>query len=89
MKKSDVNGKNELPLYTYLKSQQGFKGFSDHKYRETLEKMLSANDYNWANISDIKWNFTKFIVDRNGNVVSRLEPMDDLDKMEEKIKEVI
>lgn len=89
MKKSEVNGKNELPLYTYLKSQKGFKGFSDHKYREALEKMLSENDYNWADISDIKWNFTKFIVDRNGNVVSRLEPMDDLDKMEAAIKEVI
>ena len=36
MKKSDVNGANELPLYTYLKSQQGFKGFGEHKHKEIL-----------------------------------------------------
>ena len=33
MKKADVNGANELPLYTYLKSQKGFEGFSEHPYK--------------------------------------------------------
>ncbi|MBQ9245067.1 glutathione peroxidase [bacterium] len=89
MKKSDVNGKNELPLYTYLKSQKGFEGFGEHKYRQAIENMLFVIDKEWASKPDIKWNFTKFIVDRNGNVVSRLEPMADLDEMEAKIKEVI
>lgn len=89
MKKSDVNGDNELPLYTYLKSQKGFVGFDEHKYRQAIEDMLSKTDKNWASTPDIKWNFTKFVVDRSGNVTSRLEPTAGLDKMEEKIKEVI
>ena len=40
MKKSDVNGNNELPLYTYLKSQQGFKGFTEHKHNQDALKNL-------------------------------------------------
>ncbi len=47
-KKIEVNGENEEPLYTYLKSQK--KGIGGSK---------------------IKWNFTKFLVDREGNVVER------------------
>ncbi|MBR1908609.1 glutathione peroxidase [bacterium] len=89
MKKSDVNGENELPLYTYLKSQKGFEGFSEHKYLKAMEDMLSKTDKDWVSKPDIKWNFTKFVVDRNGNVTARLEPMAELDEMEAKIKEVL
>ena len=61
-KKINVNGKEESPLYTYLKAQQ--KG--------TLG-------------SRIKWNFTKFLVDREGNVVDRFGPMEKPEKFEDKI----
>ena len=83
MKKSDVNGDNELPLYTYLKAQKGFEGFDEHPYKELLEKMFAQADPDWDKKSDIKWNFTKFVVDRSGNVVARFEPtykMEDLDE---------
>lgn len=42
-----MNGENELPLYTYLKSQKGFEGFSEHPYKELLEKMFSEADPDW------------------------------------------
>ncbi len=74
MAKADVNGENELPLYTYLKSQKGFEGFQEHEFKALLEKMFSEADPDWANKPDIKWNFTKFIIDREGNVVARFEP---------------
>ncbi|MCR4717986.1 MAG: glutathione peroxidase [Lachnospiraceae bacterium] len=64
--KIDVNGENEHPLYTYLKSQQ--KG--------TLS-------------SKIKWNFTKFLVDREGNVVNRYAPTVEPAKMEEDIVKLL
>ncbi|MGL5259783.1 MAG: glutathione peroxidase [Lachnospiraceae bacterium] len=64
--KIEVNGENEAPLYTFLKSQQ--KG------------MVGSN---------IKWNFTKFLVDGNGAVVERFGPMVTPDKIEKKIHEVI
>ena len=89
MKKSDVNGENELPLYTYLKSQKGFEGFEEHQYKALLEKMFSEADPNWRDNPDIKWNFTKFIIDRSGNVVARFEPTADMSKVEECVKALL
>ena len=89
MKKSDVNGPAELPLYTYLKSQKGFAGFDAHEYKEVLEKMFAAADPDWAKKPDIKWNFTKFVIDRAGNVVARFEPTADMAKVEECIKALL
>ena len=74
MRKSDVNGQNELPLYTSLKSQKGFGGFDEHPFKESLEKLFAKEDPEWDKKPDIKWNFTKFIIDRNGQVVARFEP---------------
>ena len=85
MKKSDVNGENELPLYKYLKSKKGFNGFGKHKFSKVLEEMLSKNDKDWDKKSDIKWNFTKFVVDRNGNVVDRFEPTTEIEEIEKLI----
>ena len=82
-KKSDVNGANELPLYTFLKSQKGFEGFGEHKLTKILDEMLSKADPDYAKKPDIKWNFTKFIVDRNGNVVKRFEPTADMKAVED------
>lgn len=65
-KKICVNGKEEEPLYTFLKAQKGG---------------IMGNA--------IKWNFTKFLVDRNGNVVERFAPTVTPDKLEEKIKKLI
>lgn len=78
MKKSDVNGENELPLYTYLKSQQGFKGFGKSPSALMMSVMLKKIDKDYKNNPDIKWNFTKFLVDRDGNVVNRFEPTEDM-----------
>ncbi len=89
MKKSDVNGANELPLYTYLKSEKGFEGFDDHELKPLLENMFSQADPDWAKKPDIKWNFTKFLIDREGNVVARFEPTADMKKVEECIKALL
>ncbi len=89
MKKADVNGENELPLYTYLKSQKGFEGFDEHELKSILENMFNAADPDWKKKSDIKWNFTKFVIDREGNVVARFEPTADMKKIEECIKSLL
>lgn len=65
-KKIDVNGKDEEPLYTYLKSQ---------------EKGVMGNN--------IKWNFTKFLVDRAGKVTGRFAPTVTPKKLEEEIKTLL
>ena len=81
MKKSDVNGENALPLFTYLKSQKGFEGFGKSPIALAMGVMLKKFDKDYKNNPDIKWNFTKFVVDREGNVVARFEPTADMDKV--------
>ena len=81
MKKSDVNGENELPLYTYLKSQKGFEGFGKGPKALMMGAMLKKLDKNYKTNPDIKWNFTKFVVDRDGNVVARFEPTASMDQV--------
>ncbi|SFO07444.1 glutathione peroxidase [Eubacterium pyruvativorans] len=84
MTKSDVNGENELPLYTWLKQQKGFEGFGKGPKALAMSALLKKIDKDYKNNPDIKWNFTKFVVDREGNVVDRFEPtrnMGELDKL--------
>ena len=89
MKKSDVNGENELPIYTYLKSQQGFKGFGKGPTALMMSAMLKTIDKDYKNNPDIKWNFTKFIVDRNGNVVARFEPTENMKNVEACVEKLL
>lgn len=89
MRKSDVNGENQLPLYAYLKSQKGFEGFGEHPFKELLEKKFAEQDPDWAEKPDIKWNFTKFIIDREGNVVVRFEPTADMGEVEDCVKSLL
>lgn len=64
--KIDVNGKNESPLYTYLKSQK--KGFFSSK---------------------IKWNFSKFLITKDGQVVERFAPTDTPEKIDSYIEKLL
>ncbi len=73
--KVDVNGKNEIPLFTYLKAQKGFAGFDlDDPIGKFLDASMSKRNPNYKDSPDIKWNFTKFLIDKNGNVIKRFEP---------------
>ncbi len=81
MKKSDVNGENALPLFTYLKEQKGFEGFGKGPKALAMGAMLSKIDKDYKNNPDIKWNFTKFVIDRQGNVVARFEPTAKMDEV--------
>ncbi len=83
MKKSDVNGENALPVYGYLKSQKGFEGFGKGPKAMAMGALLKKIDKDYKENPEIKWNFTKFVVDRDGNVVARFEPTADMKKVEE------
>ena len=83
MKKADVNGENAIPLFKYLKEQKGFEGFGKGPAAIAMSAMLKKIDKDYKNNPEIKWNFTKFVVDRSGNVVARFEPtakMEEVDK---------
>ena len=74
MKKSDVNGEHALPLFTYLKAHKKFEGFGEGKKAEMLADFIQKIDSDYKNNSNIKWNFTKFVIARDGAVVARFEP---------------
>ncbi|MBO1363883.1 glutathione peroxidase [Prevotella sp. A2931] len=83
--KIDVNGSNETPLYTYLKKQAGFKGFGQSQTAQKMDQMMKKRDADYTRKADIKWNFTKFLVDSKGKVVGRFEPTADMKQVEEAI----
>ena len=87
-KKSDVNGPKELPLFKFLKSQQGFKGFTGEKAK-FMTDFLSKENPGFEKNPDIKWNFTKFVVDKTGKVVARFEPTADMKELEACVEKLL
>ncbi|MEE3452717.1 glutathione peroxidase [Dialister sp.] len=74
-KKGDVRGETAQPLFKYLTGEKGFKGFDmDHPNAEVLLNFLKKNFPEFLEGDDIKWNFTKFLIDREGKVIARFEP---------------
>ncbi|STZ76698.1 glutathione peroxidase [Bergeriella denitrificans] len=69
--KIDVNGPNTAPLYAYLKAQKP-EDKGNLSFKDLLIKLASLGEKREG--SDIKWNFTKFLVNRNGEVVERFAP---------------
>ena len=89
MRKADVNGENEIELFRYLKKEKGFEGFKAGIKSLGMAAMLKLTDRDYKKNSDIKWNFTKFLVDRKGNVVARFEPTADMADVEKAIQELL
>ena len=88
--KIEVNGENEIALYTFLKQQKGFEGFDkDHQLTSILEGMFDKNMPGWRETADIKWNFTKFLIGKDGKVVERFEPTATAEKMIPAIKALL
>ena len=86
--KVDVNGENELPLYTYLKSQikdDEIVGLKNKMAMKAIEKISKTAKED----KDIKWNFTKFLIDKEGKAVERYSPTFIPEDMEEKIMELL
>ena len=89
-KKIKVNGDDADPLYKYLKEQKGFAGWDpNHKLTPVLDEILSKEDPDYKEKADIKWNFTKFLVNKQGLVVARFEPTESLENVSKKIEELL
>ena len=90
MAKVDVNGDSASALFTWLKSQAPFQGFDTTDPRGTmLDKMFRAQDPAYDQNDDIKWNFSKFLVDRKGSVVARFEPTEPMQKVSDAIEALL
>ena len=77
--KIDVNGETADPLFAYLAIEKPFESFGKGLKMAALKKFADANNKKFGDKAYIKWNFTKFLIDREGNVVTRFEPTADMD----------
>ena len=89
MAKSDVNGENANEIFKWLYSEKPFAGFGDSDRGKAMDNMLSRADADYASNPDIKWNFTKFLVDRKGRVVARFEPVVTPESLEAEVQALL
>lgn len=86
--KVDVNGENAIPLYKWLTTNTKFQGFHGPA-KLFLTPIVKKMDSDYKNNGNIKWNFTKFLIDKDGNIVARYEPTAEIESIKEKIKEIL
>lgn len=84
-KKIDVNGDNADPLFADLATEKPFQGFGRTVKALALKKFADANNKKFGDKAHIVWNFTKFLVDREGNLVERFEPTVDMAEVEKAV----
>ena len=89
MAKSDVNGENANEVFKWLYSEKPFAGWGESETGKFMDGMLSRNDPDYASNPDIKWNFTKFLIDRNGKVVARFEPVVTPEEIDDQIVAIL
>ncbi len=88
MKKIDVNGSSADPIFEYLKEQAPTEAYNGLKAKaaKALFKTISNSV---EKDSDIKWNFTKFLISKDGNTIKRYSPTTEPEKMESDIETML
>ena len=76
--KIKVNGEDAEPLFAWLAAEKPFAGFGKGVKNAALSKFADMNNKAYGDKAYIKWNFTKFLVDREGRVLARFEPTTDM-----------
>ena len=88
MKKIDVNGSAAEPIFEYLKEQAPTEEYHGLKAKaaKTLFKTISSSV---EKESDIKWNFTKFLISKDGATINRYAPTTEPKDFEKDIEAMI
>ena len=88
--KVDVNGENAIPLFQWLTANTTFEGFDKlHPIGILLNQMLRKQDKDFQKTNSVKWNFTKFLISREGEIIARFEPTTALKKVKARIEEAL
>ena len=83
--KIDVNGETADPLFAFLASEKPFEGFGKGIKNVALNKFSEMNNKKFGAKAYIRWNFTKFLTDREGRVIARFEPTADMKAVREAV----
>ena len=88
--KVDMNGPGAIPLFQWLTENTKFEGFDKlHPIGLVLGQMLKKQDKNYKETSSVKWNFTKFLIGKDGEIIARFEPTANLKKVKAAIEEAL
>ncbi|MBR3564218.1 MAG: glutathione peroxidase [Clostridia bacterium] len=87
--KVDVNGENADPLFLYLEENAPFKGFDNNPQGIAMKAFLSAKDKDYKKTNTIKWNFTKFLIAKDGTIIDRFEPTRNMKKVSEAVESAL
>lgn len=88
--KTDVRGENAHPLFKYLSENTSFSGFDlNHPTGTILSDFLKENLPEFLEGNSIKWNFTKFLIDKNGSIIKRFEPTSEPSAIAEEIEKLL
>ena len=87
--KIDVNGEDADPLFAFLATEKPFIGFGKGLKFAALKKFTDMNNKVFGDKAYIKWNFTKFLIDREGKVVARFEPTEEMEDVRKAVEELL
>ena len=87
--KVNVNGDEADPLFAFLATEKPFEGFGKGIKNAALNKFADMNNKQYGDKAYIKWNFTKFLVDRQGKVVERFEPTTDMSEVRKAVENAL
>ena len=87
--KVDVRGDTAIPLFRYLADNTKFEGFSKSPMGLMMSGVAKKMDKDYKNNGEVKWNFTKFLIGRDGTIVARFEPTEDMKAVERKVREIL
>lgn len=85
-KKIDVNGETADPLFAFLAAEKPFEGFGKGIKNAALKKFAAMNNKKFGDKTYIGWNFTKFLIDREGKVIARFEPTADMKEVRKAVE---
>ena len=88
-KKIDVNGETADPLFAFLAGEKPFEGFGKGLKNAMFDKFAKKNNRQFGDKAYIKWNFTKFLIDREGRVVARYEPTVDMAEVQKAVEALL
>ena len=87
--KIDVLGENAAPLYKWLSENSSFEGFGMGPMGLAMSGIAKKMDKDYKKNGKVKWNFTKFLISRDGEILARFEPTASMKSVMEKVKAVL
>lgn len=87
--KVDVFGDSAIPLFRWLSENTKFEGFGKNPIALAMNGITKKMDKNFKKNGNVKWNFTKFLIDREGQIVARFEPTTAMKTVMERVNAVL